>query len=98
MLINVHVGPTPIGDERGPYEHVEAAIRVIEASGLEYEVGALGTTIQGTAEQLWPLMRDLHEACLTSGADKVMTHLRIFESRDDLIEASMADLAARITS
>lgn len=97
MLINVHVSPTPLGDERGTYANVEAAIRIIEHSGLEFEVGALGTTVQGSADELWPLMRRLHEACLESGASKNMTHIRIFETGDDVIEASMADLAARIT-
>lgn len=97
MLIHVHVGPTPHGDERGPYAHCEAAIRVVESSGLEYEVGALGTTVQGPAEKLWPLMRELHEATLDSGAERNMTHVRILEARDDRFEDSMADLAARIT-
>lgn len=97
MLINAHVGPTPIGDERGPYENVEAAIRVIEASGLEYEVGALGTTVQGSPDECWKLMRELHEACLKNGASKVMTHFRIFETSDSDSEASMSELAARIT-
>lgn len=86
-----------MGDENGPYSCVEGAIRVIEQSGLEYEVGALGTTIQGPADRLWPLMRELHDATLTAGADRVMTHFRILEAKDDVIEASMADLAARIT-
>lgn len=97
MLIHVHVSPTPLGDERGTYAHVEAAIRLVEQSGLEYEVGALGTTVQGPAGQLWPLMCELHESCLASGADHVMTHIRILEARDDVIEASMSDLSARIT-
>lgn len=97
MLIHVHVSPTPLGDERGTYAHVEAAIRIIEASGLEFEVGALGTTVQGPANELWPLMRHLHESCIESGADRVMTHLSLFETQNDQIEASMSDLAARIT-
>lgn len=98
MLIHVHVSPSPLGDERGPYAHVEAAIRLIEASGFEYQVEPLGTTIQGPAEQLWPLMQQVHDACLASGAKTVMTHLRILQSQDDSIEASMAEIAGRITS
>ncbi|UTX53871.1 thiamine-binding protein [Leucobacter aridicollis] len=97
MLIHVHVSPTPMGDENGRYSCVEGAIRVIEQSGLEYEVGALGTTVQGPAERLWPLMRELHDATLQAGADRVMTHFRILEAKDDVIEASMTELAARIT-
>jgi uncharacterized protein YqgV (UPF0045/DUF77 family) len=97
MLIHVHVAPKPMGDENGRYTCVEGAIRVIEQSGLEYEVGALGTTIQGPADRIWPLMRELHDACFTAGADSVMTHFRILESKDDVIESSMSDLAALIT-
>lgn len=97
MLIHVHVAPKPMGDENGQYTCVEGAIRVIEQSGLEYEVGALGTTIQGPADRIWPLMRELHDACFTAGADSVMTHFRILESKDDVIESSKSDLAALIT-
>ncbi len=97
MLIHVHVAPTPLGDDTGRYACVEGAIRVIENSGLEYEVGALGTTVQGPAERLWPLMQELHDACFTAGAHTVMTHIRILQAKDDQIEASMSDLAARIT-
>ncbi|GAA1324630.1 hypothetical protein GCM10020360_15650 [Nonlabens tegetincola] len=86
-----------MGDENGRYSCVEGAIRVIEQSGLEYEVGALGTTIQGPADRLWPLMRELHDATLEAGADRVMTHFRILEAKDDVVEASMADLVSRIT-
>ncbi len=97
MLIHVHVAPTPLGDEQGPYSVVEGAIRAIEQSGLEYEVGALGTTIQGPADRLWALMRELHDACFLAGAEHVMTHVRILEARDDTIEASMSEIAGRIT-
>lgn len=98
MLIHVHVNPTPVGDERHRFEHVEAALRVIEASGLDYEVGALGTTVQGEPDRIWPLMRELHEATLASGANSVMTHVRIAEKRDAGQEISMADLAGRVHS
>lgn len=96
MLIHVHVAPTPMGDEKGKYTCVEGAIRAIERSGLEYEIGALGTTVQGPGDSMWLLMRELHDACFTAGADTVMTHIRILESKDDTSEASMADLAALI--
>lgn len=97
MLIHIHVGPTPLGDERGTYAHVESAIRLIEQSGLEYRVGALGTEIQGSAYELWPLLRAIHEAGLESGAEQVMTHIRVLESNDDSTDVSMTDRAALIT-
>lgn len=96
MLVHVHVAPSPLGDERGDYSHVEAAIAIIAESGLTYEVGALGTTIQGHPDAVWDVLRQLHEACLTSGANQVMTHVRILETHDDGDLAPMSELVARI--
>ena len=50
------------------YAHVEAAIALAQESGLHYEVNALGTTIEGPPDEVWPLLRRMHESCLTSGA------------------------------
>lgn len=97
MLIHVHVSPSPLGDERGTYAHVEAAIQLIERSGLEYEVGALGTTVQGEPDAIWALMRGIHESCLESGADHVMTHVRIMQGLDETAEISMSERVALIT-
>lgn len=96
MLVHVHVAPSPLGDERGKYSHVEAAIEVIEQSGLTFEVGALGTTIQGDADTVWDTLRKLHEVCLTSGADQVMTHVRILETKNDDDLKSMSELVSLI--
>ncbi|MBT1035337.1 thiamine-binding protein [Canibacter sp. lx-45] len=95
MLIQAHVEPSPSGDERGTYEHVEAALRIIETSGLDYMVGALGTSIQGDPDECWALMRKLHEATLESGANSVSTSFLIMQKKDPALEHKMADLAAR---
>ncbi len=43
----------PPGTPDNRYLHIEAAIAVIEESGLTYEVDALGTTVEGEPDQLW---------------------------------------------
>ena len=50
MIAEIQVAPSPAGTAENPHAHVEAAIAVIQASGLRYEVGALGTTLEGDAD------------------------------------------------
>lgn len=77
MLAEIHVSPNPPGTAEVPYAHVEAAIVVVEESGLHYEVGALGTTFEGDDEAVWATLRAAHEAVLASGAGSVITSIRL---------------------
>lgn len=77
MIVEIHVSPTPSGTNDNRYAHVEAAIALAQQAGLTYEVGALGTTIEGSPDDLWPLIRSMHEATLQSGANSVMTNMRL---------------------
>lgn len=80
MLIEIQYLPTPSGTGERPYAHVERAIAEIQRSGVRYEVGALGTTFEGEPDVVWPLLRRVHEACLGSGADSVLTIIKLAES------------------
>ena len=57
MIAEIEVLPTPPGTPDDRYKHVEAAIKVIETSGLHYEVDALGTTFEGEPDDVWRVMR-----------------------------------------
>ncbi len=80
MIVEVECLPTPPGNDSGPYAHVEAAIAVIQQSGLGYEVSALGTTLEGEPEDVWPVLRQVHEACLVSGARSVVSVIKVAQS------------------
>jgi uncharacterized protein YqgV (UPF0045/DUF77 family) len=80
MIVEVQCLPTPAGTPEDPHAHVEAAIAVIQASGLRYEVGALGTTVEGEPDEVWPLLRRIHEACLAAGAEREITLVKVAES------------------
>ena len=80
MIVEIQCLPRPSGVEGDPYRHVEAAIAEVQGSGLTYEVGALGTTVQGDPDAIWPLVRRVHEACLQSGAAELVTVLKVEES------------------
>jgi uncharacterized protein YqgV (UPF0045/DUF77 family) len=85
----------PPGTPEDRYRHIEAAIAVIERSGLSYEVDALGTTIEGEPDQLWPLLREVHEACLEAGADSLVTVVKIAQTSARLPQPTMASLTGK---
>ncbi len=92
MIVEIQVVPDPSGDPAQPYRHVDAAIAVIAGSGLAYEVGALGTTVEGPAERVWPLLRAVHEATMASGARRVLTYVKVADWSDHASAPSAGEL------
>jgi uncharacterized protein YqgV (UPF0045/DUF77 family) len=95
MIVEIECLPNPPGTAANRYQHVEAAIAVIEASGLAYEVDALGTTIEGEPDALWPLVRRVHEACIDAGADSVVSVVKFAQTSPRLEPATMASLTGK---
>ena len=77
VIAEIQVAPSPAGTPEDPHAHVEAAIAVIRASGLRYEVGALGTTLEGEADEVWATLRAAHEAVLAAGATSGISHVKV---------------------
>ena len=98
MIVEIQVLPSPAGTPEQRYAHVEAAIAAIGASGLRYEVGPLGTSIEGEPDEVWPLLRTVHEAALRSGADGLVSVIKLAQSGDPARQASMADLTGKFRS
>ena len=82
MIVEIQVVPKPSGNESSRYYFVERALDLIKSSGLKYEVGALGTTIEGEADAIWALLRAIHRAPLDAGADSILTYIKISEHAD----------------
>lgn len=80
MIAEIQCVAQPTGTPDDRYAHIDAAIAVLRASGLRHEVGALGTTVEGEPDSLWPLLRQVHEACLAAGADSVVSVLKLAET------------------
>ena len=80
MLAEIQVLPQPLGTEADHYAHVDAAITVVAAAGLAYEVGALGTTVEGPADAVWALLRAVHEATLAAGAEGCVTVIKVAQA------------------
>ena len=98
MIMEIECLATPPGVPDDHYRHIEAAIAVIQRSGLAYEVDALGTTIEGDPDELWPLLRAVHEACLDAGADSVVTVVKVAQTSSRLPAATMTGLTGKFRS
>ena len=94
MIVEIQCIPTPSGTDGRRYAHVEAAIAQIQRSGVRYEVGALGTTLEGEPDLVWPLLRDVHVACLDSGAESVISVIKIAEAGQRIAGPGIDDLVA----
>jgi len=98
MIVEIECLPNPPGPPDRRYGHVEAAIAVAQSSGLRYEVGALGTTFEGEPDEVWRVLRAMHEACLADGAGSVVTIVKLAQSRDAAEAPSMASLTGKFRS
>jgi uncharacterized protein YqgV (UPF0045/DUF77 family) len=77
VIAEIQVVPSPPGTAENPHAHVEAAIAVLQSSGLSYEVGALGTTLEGEADAVWATLRAAHDAMLAAGATGGISHIKV---------------------
>lgn len=63
---------------------IEAAIEVIEASGLNYRVGALDTTVEGDWESLLNLITAMNQRVLKLGATQSMYQIKILHKSEGI--------------
>jgi uncharacterized protein YqgV (UPF0045/DUF77 family) len=95
VIVEIQCIASPAGTPDNRYKHIEAAIAVIQQSGLKYEVDALGTTIDADPDALWPLLRRIHEACLLDGADSAITIIKVAQSADRARQSTIASLTGK---
>lgn len=76
---NVSIQVLPLTDDALPV--VDRAIRVIQESGVRYEVGPLETTLEGEdLDELVDVAKNAHRACFESGVENVVTVIKIADS------------------
>lgn len=82
VVAEIQVVPHKLGAETAEiYALVDHAIAAIQSAGVRYEVGALGTTLEGEYEQVVAALLAAHRAVLDAGADAAQTNIRLLESR-----------------
>ena len=80
MLAELEV--IPIGTQTPSLSQLLAQVaKLIDASGLEYRVGSMGTVVEGDWDQIMRLAKQCHIAVLQS-CSRVMTTVRIDDRKD----------------
>jgi uncharacterized protein (TIGR00106 family) len=93
------ISVTPIGTgATGVGEFVAEAVRVIERSGLSYELNAMHTVVDGDLGALTRLIGDVHAALFAKGAKRLSTVVKIDDRRDapSSIDAKVRSVRNRI--
>ena len=74
MIVSFSV--VPIGCSTELRQQVSEIIRVIDGSGLPYRTTAMATEVEGTWEEVMPVVKAAHEAGRTF-TGRVLTHIAI---------------------
>lgn len=83
MPVLVEISVTPVGRESASLgDTVVETLKVAEAKGVNYQVGPMGTCMEGELDSLLVVMREMHEACFCMGYPRVITSIRIDDRRD----------------
>ncbi|MFC4403437.1 thiamine-binding protein [Gracilibacillus xinjiangensis] len=91
-LVSIQIIPkTPNGEDVIPF--VDAAIEVIQASGVTYKVGPLETTMEGDLRELLLVVEKMNQRMLELGCPSNISQVKIYTRADD--RASMDDLTAK---
>lgn len=75
MLAELSVFPLDKGKTSlSPY--VAESLKIIEESGLDYEIHAMGTLIEGPSDAVFDVIRKCHEN-MRKHSDRVVTYVKI---------------------
>lgn len=90
----------PIGTNSASLSPLLAQVaKLIDASGLDYRVGPMGTVVEGDWDRVMNLAKQCHQAMLQS-AVRVMTTIRIDDRKDKpetgRITQKVASLEAKV--
>jgi uncharacterized protein (TIGR00106 family) len=78
----VFVSITPIGAGTSVSKYVAGVERILRASGLESQLTAMGTIIEGDLDAILKVVRQMHEHPFGQGAARVSTFIKIDDRRD----------------
>ena len=74
MLAEISVAPSDHWDHMSTY--VAESLRLIKSSGLGYQLGSMGTTIEGDPDEVFALIKRLHMS-MREHSFRVSTSIKI---------------------
>ncbi len=80
--VNIALQVLPSSTTKHPYAIVDKAIEIIQNSGLKYRVCPFETVIEGDYDQIMELIKRIQLECISYGAEKLLTYVKIEMNRD----------------
>ena len=77
QIINLGIQVLPKSETRDAYDLIDQAIDVIKSSGVKYMVCPFETVLEGTYDQLFDVVKRVHERCFIEGADEILINIKI---------------------
>lgn len=96
MHVIVDICVVPIGVGVSVSRHVAECQRVIEQAGLDHQMHAYGTNIEGDWDDVMACVKRCHEAVHEMGAPRITTTMKL-GTRTDRVQ-SMADKISSVES
>ncbi len=79
----VEISVAPLGTATpGVSSYVAACVAIVAASGLVYQLTPMGTVIEGDIDEIFPVLRKMHEVPFGKSAERVSTLIKIDDRRD----------------
>ena len=75
--INASIQLLPIVQDRHPYDWVDAAIAIIQQSGIQHEVGPFATVIEGSYQEVMDVINQVNEYLAGQGCEEWITSVQI---------------------
>jgi len=76
-MINLALQVLPQAEGKNSYDLVDVAIKLIEESGLTYQVCPFETVIEGKFDELMALVKQIHQELEKNGTEKLMTYMKL---------------------
>ena len=91
-LINASLQIIPVVQDRHPYEWVDEAIAIIQRHGIKHEVGAFGTVVEGTYDQVMEVIHAINNHLQQRGCNEWILHSQIqMRSNRDITAGEKTD-------
>ncbi len=80
--INAAIQVVPHSKDRHPYDIVDEAIRVIQNSGLRYEVTPMDTVVEGPYDEIMDVFKHAQLASIEAGGEELIVNIRLHIKKD----------------
>jgi uncharacterized protein (TIGR00106 family) len=72
----------PVGKGESLSQYVVECVKIVQLSGLAYELTPMGTIVQGDHDQVMTVISNCHKK-VASMADRVVTNIKIDDRKDE---------------